>query len=63
MYRKVGRKRKLIESKVVKKIKFEVLEFVDIDLEVFVDDKFEFEFRRSIRKLKVYCRSIKKVKG
>lgn len=55
IFRNIRRKRKLIvESKVVKKMWFEVREFVGIDFEDLLDDdKFVFEFRRSIRKLKL----------
>ncbi|KNA05929.1 hypothetical protein SOVF_185680 [Spinacia oleracea] len=61
--RKVGKKRRSMpESTKVKKMKFEATEFADTDPEDSVDDKPEVETRRSVRKSKTQCRSIKRVK-
>lgn len=61
--RKLGKKRKsMARSNIVKKMKFEVTEFADTDPEDSVDDKPEFETRKSVRKPKAQCRPIKRVK-
>ncbi|KAJ8450621.1 hypothetical protein Cgig2_020258 [Carnegiea gigantea] len=62
-HRKVARKRKSTEeSKPVKKLKFEAREFADSEPEDLVDDKPEFEPRRSVRKPKTQRKPMKKVK-